>query len=87
MLLCIGVGCVVWGVLSIGVCVAGQWVLLFVCGRLSGVVGVLLVMSSYMLIFEAMFRPFVGVGRFLVMAGVVLCISAIISGMFSGVRR
>ena len=75
------------GVLSIGVCVAGRWVLLFVCGRLSGVVGVLLVMSSYMLIFEVMFRPFVGVGRFLVKAGVVLCISAIISGMFSGVRR
>ena len=34
-----------------------------------------------------LFRPFVGVGRFLVMAGVVLCISAIVSGMFSGVRR
>ena len=77
------VGCLVY----LCVCVAGQWVLLFICGRLSGVVGVLLVMSSYMLIFEVMFRPFVGVGRFLVMADVVLCISAIISGMFSGVRR
>ena len=51
-------------------------------------VGVFLVMSSYMLIFEVMlFRPFVGVGRWLVLAGVVLCISATISGMFSGVRK
>ena len=61
--------------------------MLFICGWLSGVVGVFLVMSSYMLIFEVMFRPFVGVGRLLVLAGVVLCISATISCMFSGVRR
>ena len=51
---------------------------MFFCGWLSGVVGVFLVMSSYRLIFEVMlFCPFVGV---------VLCISATISGMFSGVR-
>ena len=53
-----------------------------------GVVGAFLVMSSYMLIFEVMlFCPFVGVGRLLILAVVVLCISATISAMFSGVRK
>ena len=77
-------GCLVY----LCVCVAEGLVLLFIYGWLSGVVGAFLVMSSYMLIFEVMlFCPFVGGGRLLVLAGVVLCISATISGMFSGVRK
>ena len=61
---------------------------MFICGWLSGVVGVFLTMSSYRLIFEVMLLcPFVGVGRLLVLAGVVLCISATIPGMFSGVMK
>ena len=56
-----------------------MWVVVWCCWCIFG--------DVFVLIFEVMFCPFVGVGRLLVLAGVVLCISATISGMFSGVRR